>query len=63
MKQAVIVPGVAAPKIVRMIANAFIYRFDAAGIERIADEDTEHFQVTRDFLANPARMLKQLLAP
>jgi predicted ATPase len=27
----------------------------------VAYEDTEHFQVTRDFLANPERMLKVLL--
>ncbi|MEP7157729.1 MAG: AAA family ATPase [Betaproteobacteria bacterium] len=41
--------------------DAFIYQFSRDGIARVAYEDTEHFQVTRDFLANPQRMLKILL--
>lgn len=38
--------------------NATIYAFGEYGIREIAYEDTEHYRVTRDFLANPARMLK-----
>ena len=37
--------------------EAFIYQFSAAGIERIAYEETEHYRVTRNFLANPRRTL------
>lgn len=40
--------------------EARILQLSAEGIEEIAYEDTEHFQVTRSFLANPARMLKVL---
>ena len=40
--------------------DALIYQFSAAGIERIAYEETEHYRITRDFLANPQRMLKIL---
>src|SRR6266481_5838302 len=43
--------------------NAFIYSFSTKGIERIEYQDTEHYQITRDFLANPQRMLRFLLAP
>ncbi len=42
--------------------DAWIYAFGPDGIERVAYEDTEHYQVTRDFLANPQRMLDILLA-
>ncbi|MBN8711928.1 MAG: AAA family ATPase [Verrucomicrobia bacterium 61-8] len=41
--------------------DACIYQCGADGISRIAYEETEHFQVTRDFLSNPARMLQILL--
>jgi predicted ATPase len=41
--------------------DAWIYQFGPEGIERIAYEDTEHFRITRDFLANPERMLKILM--
>jgi predicted ATPase len=44
-------------------ADACIYSFSAKGIEKIAYEDTEHYRITRDFLANPQRMLRLLLAP
>jgi predicted ATPase len=37
--------------------EAVIYQFSAAGIERIAYEETEHYRVTRNFLANPRRTL------
>lgn len=42
--------------------DACIYQFSGSGVAQIAYEDTEHFTVTRDFLANPARMLEILLA-
>lgn len=41
--------------------GARILQLSAEGIEEVAYEDTEHFQVTRNFLANPERMLKVLL--
>ncbi|MGN5352178.1 AAA family ATPase [Ralstonia sp. L16] len=41
--------------------DAWIYQCDGDGIRRVAYEETEHFQVTRDFLANPQRMLNMLL--
>lgn len=41
--------------------NAFIYECGEHGIRRVAYEDTEHYRVTRDFLANPARMLRILM--
>lgn len=40
--------------------DAWIYQFSQEGIERVAYEDTEHYRVTRDFLANPARMMRIL---
>lgn len=41
--------------------DACIFQCDGDGISKVAYEDTEHFQVTRDFLANPERMLRVLL--
>ena len=41
--------------------DACIYRCGETGVEQVAYEDTEHFLVTRDFLANPERMLRVLL--
>ena len=41
--------------------DARIYQCSKDGLSEIEYEDTEHFQVTRDFLANPQRMLKVLL--
>jgi predicted ATPase len=41
--------------------DATLYQCGADGLEPVAYEDTEHFQVTRDFLANPGRMLDVLL--
>jgi predicted ATPase len=41
--------------------DAWIYACGPEGMQRIAYEDTEHYQVTRNFLANPERMLKILL--
>jgi predicted ATPase len=37
-----------------------IYLCSKDGVSQIAYEETEHYQVTRDFLANPARMLRTL---
>ncbi|CAN7205709.1 AAA family ATPase [Variovorax sp. LjRoot290] len=41
--------------------DACIYQCSKEGVAKVAYEDTEHFQVTRDFLANPERMLRILL--
>ncbi len=43
--------------------DAIIYQCTAAGLAPVAYQDTEHYQVTRDFLANPQRMLRVLLGP
>lgn len=43
--------------------DAYIYSFSAKGIERIEYKDTEHYRITRDFLMDPKRMLRHLLAP
>jgi len=40
--------------------GARIYSFDESPIERVAWEDTEHVRLTRDFLANPERYLRNL---
>lgn len=42
--------------------DSTIYECGPDGIREIAYEDTEHYQVTRDFLINRERMLKILLA-
>ena len=42
--------------------DARIFRCSGAGVEEVAYEDTEHFRVTRDFLADPHGILKTLLA-
>ena len=41
--------------------DALIYQCNKDGLSKIAYEDTEHFNVTRDFLSNPQRMLKILM--
>ena len=41
--------------------DACIYQCSKDGVSQIAYEDTEHFQVTRDFLSNPGRMLRILM--
>lgn len=41
--------------------DARIFQCSEDGISQVAYEDTEHFQVTRDFLANPQRMLQHLM--
>ena len=42
--------------------GARIHHVSPHGIERVMYEDTEHFQVTRDFLVAPERMLRVLLS-
>jgi predicted ATPase len=42
--------------------DAWIYNLDEDGIRRIPYEETEHYQVTRDFLNNHEMMLNVLLA-
>ncbi|MFT3672560.1 AAA family ATPase [Aestuariivirga sp.] len=41
--------------------DALIYQISSRGLERVAYEDTEHYQVTRAFLNRPGQMLEQLL--
>lgn len=41
--------------------NSTIYNLSAKGIEQIDYYQTEHYQVTHDFLVNPQRMLDRLL--
>ncbi|WP_066269067.1 AAA family ATPase [Hydrogenophaga palleronii] len=43
--------------------DALIYQCSADGVAPVAYEDTEHVRVTRDFLAHPERMLRDLLKP
>jgi predicted ATPase len=42
--------------------DALIYQFGEKGLREIAYEDTEHFQVTRDFLSSRERYFKHLFA-
>jgi predicted ATPase len=41
--------------------DAWIYQFGPEGIQRVDYEDTEHFQITRNFMRDPKVMLKRLL--
>jgi predicted ATPase len=41
--------------------DACIYQCGAEGLTQVAYRDTDHFKVTRDFLANPERMLRVLI--
>lgn len=41
--------------------DAWIYQCSADGVSRVDYEETEHYQVTRSFLADPKRMLDVLL--
>src|SRR5258705_2141143 len=43
------------------VCSSDLYHCSADGISQVAYKDTEHFQVTRDFLSNPERMLRVLL--
>lgn len=40
--------------------GAWIYRCGDGGVQRVAYEDTEHYRVTRDFIADPAAALRTL---
>jgi|SRR5262245_2734472 len=42
--------------------RAKIFLLDRTGFTEVRYQDTEHYAVTKEFLANPARMLDQLLA-
>jgi predicted ATPase len=42
--------------------NARIYQFSEGGISEIAYTETEHFQITRDFLNRHQRMMELLLS-
>lgn len=41
--------------------NAYIYALTEDGVRRQDYYDTEHYRVTRDFLAEPKRMLRVLM--
>lgn len=43
--------------------HARIYEFSERGVKEVAYHETEHYQVTRDFLNNHSRMLDLLLLP
>lgn len=47
--------------ILMTLPNAQILQFTAAGIEEVSYRDTEHFQITKQFLDAPERMLHYLL--
>ena len=42
--------------------DAWIYQCTPDGVRRVAYEDTEHYRVTREFMADPQRVLGELLA-
>ncbi len=42
--------------------QAWIYSFSESGLERVGYTDTEHYQVTKDFLNRHERMLELLLS-
>lgn len=41
--------------------NATIIEFGETGLQRVSLEDTEHYQITKDFLSNRERYLKELM--
>ncbi len=43
--------------------EATIYEFTREGVSQVAYRDTEHYRVMHDFMANPDRMLRILMAP
>src|SRR5258708_13630160 len=49
--------------IIMAYPDAHIYSFSTTGIERIPYKDTEHFRITRDFLANPEPILRHPMPP
>lgn len=42
--------------------DAFIYRIDETGIERVELRETDHYRMTKRFLDQPEAMMKRLLA-
>jgi predicted ATPase len=42
--------------------RATIFLLDETGFTAVRYEDTEHYAVSREFLADPARMLDRLFA-
>ena len=42
--------------------GAMLFSLDGDGIEEVKYEDTEHYKITRDFLACPQRFLKHLFS-
>jgi len=42
--------------------GAVLFSLDGDGIEEVKYEDTEHYKITRDFLACPPRFLKHLFS-
>jgi predicted ATPase len=40
--------------------GALLYQLDTAGIAPVRYQDTEHYRITRDFLADPERFFKHL---
>jgi len=42
--------------------DSWIYRLDESGLDKIAYDDAEAVQITRNFLASPERMLRHLFA-
>ncbi|WP_253189147.1 hypothetical protein [Brevundimonas sp. LM2] len=53
----------ALPPILLGYPNAWIYQASEFGFERVAYEDTDHYQVTRNFLTRREMMLEVLLKP
>jgi len=49
--------------IVMAYPGATIYSFDGEAPRQVQFSETEHYQVTRAFLENPARMLRELMEP
>lgn len=41
--------------------DAWIYQFTSSGVARVAYQDTEHYQITRAFMANPETMLQEVM--
>jgi predicted ATPase len=37
--------------------DSLIYEYGPEGVKQVADEETEHYEVTKSFLENPRRML------
>jgi len=47
--------------IIMAYPDALIYTLTDSGLVQTAYEDTEHFQITRQFLNNPQGMLRNLI--